>query len=74
MNTPHQVLSVNVAQASPLMIDGRRVMTAIGKRPVSTPAQPDRIAVRPLGLGLHRAPADAVLPLVPHAHPLLLGA
>jgi MOSC domain-containing protein YiiM len=50
MNTPHQVLSVNVAQASPLMIDGRRVMTAIGKRPVSTPAQPDRIAVRPLGL------------------------
>lgn len=50
MNTPHQLLSVNVAQATPLMIDGRRIMTAIGKRPVSTLAQPERIVVHPLGL------------------------
>ena len=32
-----KVLSVNVAKAQSLRIDGRRVMTAIGKRPVDGP-------------------------------------
>jgi MOSC domain-containing protein YiiM len=40
-----RVLSVNVARASPRTIDGRRVLTAIGKRPVSGPVE-----VRALGL------------------------
>ncbi len=37
--------SVNVAQPSPLLIGGRRVLSAIGKRPVQ-----GRVAVRPLNL------------------------
>lgn len=37
--------SVNVARAEPRVIDGREVLTAIGKRAVSGP-----VAVRPLGL------------------------
>lgn len=41
---PH-VVSVNVAAAAPLRVDGRRVRTAIGKRAVD-----GRVAVRPLGL------------------------
>jgi len=64
---PRQLLSVNVAPATPVMIEGRRILTGIGKRPVSTPADPRRITVRPLGLegdeqadltvhgGLHKA-------------------
>lgn len=47
---PRQILSINVAPVTPVMIKGRRVMTAIGKRPVSTLEQPARVAVRPLGL------------------------
>lgn len=47
---PRQLLSINVAQASPLTIEGRQIMTAIGKRAVSTLASPDRIALKPLGL------------------------
>ncbi|TAK94280.1 MAG: MOSC domain-containing protein [Aquabacterium sp.] len=47
---PRQLLSINVAQASPLTIEGRRIMTAIGKRAVSTLAEPHRIDVKPLGL------------------------
>ena len=47
---PRQLLSINVAQASPLTIEGRQIMTAIGKRAVSTQAAPRRIAVKPLGL------------------------
>ncbi len=43
--TPIQVLSVNRATAQPVTIHGRRVMTAIGKRPVDGP-----VAVGPLGL------------------------
>ena len=45
-----QLLSVNVAAATALNINGRRVMSAIGKRAVSTPEAPQRIEVRPLGL------------------------
>lgn len=40
-----RVVSVNVAAARPLLIDGREVRSAIGKQPVH-----GRIAVRPLGL------------------------
>lgn len=47
---PRQLLSINVAQASPLSIEGRQIMTAIGKRTVSTLAEPRRIEVKPLGL------------------------
>lgn len=51
MNTPlRQIVSINVAPVSPVMIKGRRVMTAIGKRPVSTLAQPARVSVNSLGL------------------------
>ena len=39
------LLSVNVATARPVLINGRRVATAIGKRGVE-----GRVAVRPLGL------------------------
>src|SRR5215210_7118610 len=40
-----RVLSVNVARASAVSIDGRRVLTAIGKRPLE-----GRLQVVPLGL------------------------
>ena len=39
------VTSVNVARAAGRLIEGRRVMTAIGKQPVTGP-----VAVRLLGL------------------------
>ena len=45
-----RLLSINVAQASHVEIQGRRILTAIGKQPVSTEASPVRIEVRPLGL------------------------
>ncbi len=45
-----QLLSVNVAQANEVIIDGHRIMTAIDKRPVSTLQAPERITVAPLGL------------------------
>ncbi len=44
------MLSVNVARAVHTTIQGRSILTAIGKQPVSTLAQPARIAVRALGL------------------------
>ncbi|HEX5354989.1 MAG TPA: MOSC domain-containing protein [Aquabacterium sp.] len=47
---PRQLLSINVAQASPLTIEGRQIMTAIRKRAVSSLTEPHRIAVKPLGL------------------------
>lgn len=51
MNSPvRQLLSVNVAPVTSVMIKGRRVATAIGKRPVSTLDEPARIAVGMLGL------------------------
>jgi MOSC domain-containing protein YiiM len=45
-----RVLSVNVAKATTAEIQGRSILTAIGKRPVSTLAKPERIAVHALGL------------------------
>lgn len=45
-----RVWSVNVAVAEAVQMDGHRVLTAIGKRPVSTVAQPVRVAVHALGL------------------------
>ena len=40
-----KITSVNVARAAPVLIGGRRVATAIGKRPVAGP-----VVVKPLGL------------------------
>ncbi|MBC7954500.1 MAG: MOSC domain-containing protein [Cytophagales bacterium] len=42
---PHTLLSVNVSLAREVQISGRKVMTAIGKLPVSQP-----VAAKPLGL------------------------
>lgn len=47
---PRQLLSINVATPSPLTIEGRQIMSGIGKRAVSTLADPQRVVVRPLGL------------------------
>ena len=47
---PRQILSVNTAAATPLDIEGRRILSGIVKRAVSTPADPQRIAVQRLGL------------------------
>jgi MOSC domain-containing protein YiiM len=64
---PRQLLSVNVAQPSPMTIEGRQILTGIRKRAVSSIAAPKRIEVKPLGLvgddqadptvhgGLHKA-------------------
>ena len=72
---PRQILSINVGQAQPIEIQGRRIMTAIGKRPVSRLDQPARIDVGPLGLSLdeqvdtevHGGLAKAVY-AYPHEH------
>jgi MOSC domain-containing protein YiiM len=40
-----KITSVNVARTTPVLIGGRRIVTAIGKRPVAGP-----VAVMPLGL------------------------
>ena len=45
-----RLLSINVAQATHVEIQGRRILTAIDKQPVSTEASPARIEVKPLGL------------------------
>ncbi|RZI82491.1 MAG: MOSC domain-containing protein [Rubrivivax sp.] len=50
MPIDRRVLSVNTALATPLTIEGRRVLSGIGKRPVSTLTQPERIEVGPMGL------------------------
>lgn len=50
MPDDRRLLSVNTAPATPITIDGRRIMTAIGKRAVSSLQSPERIAVKPLGL------------------------
>lgn len=47
---PRQLLSVNVAQASFLEIDGRQILTGIRKRAVSTRDAPAPIDVKPLGV------------------------
>jgi MOSC domain-containing protein YiiM len=50
MNTPLQLLSVNVAQVTPMLIQGREIMTGIRKRAASSLAAPQAIEVGPLGL------------------------
>jgi len=50
MPAERRLLSINVARSSPMTIEGRDIMTAIGKRSVSTPEQPTRVAVQPLGV------------------------
>lgn len=45
-----RILSLNTAAATPVEIQGKRVLTAIGKRAVSTLDDPRRVAVKPLGL------------------------
>lgn len=45
-----RVLSVNVARAAHLDIEGRRILSGIAKQAVSSSASPVRIAVRALGL------------------------
>lgn len=47
---PRQLLSVNVTQAERWEIEGRSILSGIGKRPVSSVTAPQRIAVRPLGV------------------------
>ena len=44
------ILSIQTSRAQAFEIEGRRVMSGIAKRPVSTPEQARRIAVQPLGL------------------------
>jgi MOSC domain-containing protein YiiM len=50
MNTPLQLLAVNVAQVAPMLIQGREIMTGIRKRSVSSLAAPHAIEVGKLGL------------------------
>lgn len=47
---PCRVVSVNVARVTHVEIQGRRILTAIGKQAVSTLAQRERIAVGAMGL------------------------
>lgn len=44
------VVSVNVGRVQPMQIEGRSIMSAIGKQPVSQPGQAQRVAVGTLGL------------------------
>jgi MOSC domain-containing protein YiiM len=72
---PRQLLSINVAQPSPMTIEGRQILTGIRKRAVSSMTKPERIEVKPLGLagddqadptvhgGLHKA-----IYAYPHEH------
>ncbi len=46
----HKLLSVNVAQAAPMLIQGRQIMTGIRKRAVSTLGAPQAVPVSPLGV------------------------
>ncbi|WP_374593556.1 MOSC domain-containing protein [Aquabacterium sp.] len=45
-----RLLSINTARAAPLVIEGRRVMSGIGKRSASSLDAPERLAVKPLGI------------------------
>src|SRR5690606_3100475 len=47
---PRQLLSVNVAQPSTMLIEGREILTGIRKRPVSTQEAPTPIEVKRMGL------------------------
>lgn len=50
MSTPRQLLSVNTAATQTMTIQGRPIMTGIGKRSVSGLDQVRHIEVKPLGL------------------------
>lgn len=50
MSHPRRLLSINTAPAQAMIISERRIMTAIGKRAVSTLDDPRRIEVKRLGL------------------------
>ncbi len=50
MPSSRRLLSVNTAQAQAMLISERRIMTAIGKRAVSTLDDPRRIEAKRLGL------------------------
>jgi MOSC domain-containing protein YiiM len=50
MNTPLQLLSVNVAQVTPMLIQGREIMTGIRKCSVSSQEAQHAIEVGKLGL------------------------
>ena len=50
MKPPCQLLSVNVAQVTPLLIECRQTMTGIRKRSVSSIHAPQTITVGPIGL------------------------
>lgn len=50
MSTPRQLLSVNTAVTQTMTIQGRPIMTGIGKRSVSSLDQVRDIVVKPLGL------------------------
>ena len=45
-----RLLSINTARASHLTIEGRQVLSGIGKRSVSSLEAPERLAVKPLGI------------------------
>jgi MOSC domain-containing protein YiiM len=45
-----QLLSINTAKATKLLIEGREVLSGIGKRSVSSVDAPTRLAVKPLGV------------------------
>lgn len=47
---PRQLLSVNVAQPSPMLIEGRQILTGIRKKPVSTLNSPYPIEVHRMGV------------------------
>jgi len=73
---PRQLLSINVAQAQPLLVEGgRTVMSAIGKRSISGIEAPTRIAVGHMGVAgddqadpeVHGGLAKAVY-AYPHEH------
>lgn len=50
MSKPRQLLSINTAATQVMTIQGRPIMTGIGKRPVSGLDQANHIVVKPLGL------------------------
>ena len=50
MSKPRQLLSVNTAATQVMTIQGRQIMTGIGKRSVSGLTQANPIAVKPVGL------------------------
>ena len=50
MTNARQIVSLQVGQPQPLLIEGRTVMSAIGKQPVGSLANPQRVSVGKMGL------------------------